>query len=236
MEEEFLVRDVLRKALNLKEVPHYSTICKAVKRLRKEDLKGLLKESAKLLEVKLDVLAIDSTGLREDNASFYYAKRSGKKRKSWTKMTIVVDVESQVILSEDVRMGPGNDGVVLREMFERGDIPKCEVLLADSGYDCKGNEEIAVFKPIRRRGCYKSEERINTFLRWFFTHVSGLYGKRWIVETVISVIMLSSDRIKSRYPYSKLVETHLIPVSYNIWRFFILSSYYTSLTFFTYLT
>ncbi|WP_457550545.1 hypothetical protein [Archaeoglobus sp.] len=95
-------------------------------------------------------------------------------------------------------------------------------MLADSGYDCKGNEEIAVFKPIRRRGCYKSEERINTFLRWFFTHVSGLYGKRWIVETVISVIMLSSDRIKSRYPYSKLVETHLIPVSYNIWRFFIL--------------
>ncbi len=51
LEEEFLVRDVLRKALNLKEVPHYSTICKAVKRLRKEDLKRLLKESAKLLEV-----------------------------------------------------------------------------------------------------------------------------------------------------------------------------------------
>ncbi len=86
-------------------------------------------------------------------------------------MTIVVDVESQMILSEDVRAGPGNDGVVLREMFERGDIPKCEVLLADSGYDCKGNEEIAVFK-LRRCGCYKSEERINTFLRWFFTHIS----------------------------------------------------------------
>lgn len=34
-------------------------------------------------------------------------------------------------------------------MFERGDIPYCNVPLADSGYDCKG-KEIAIFKPIRR--------------------------------------------------------------------------------------
>jgi len=65
-------------------------------------LKKLLEESTKLLEVKGEILEIDSTGLREDNASCYYTKKSGKKRKSWTKMTIVVDVESQVILSEDI--------------------------------------------------------------------------------------------------------------------------------------
>lgn len=123
--------EVLRKALNLKEVPHYSTICKAVKRLREEDLKRLLEESAKLLNVKLDILAIDSTSLREDNASYYYTRWSGKKRKSWTKMTVVVGVESQAILAGDVRRGPGNDGVVLREMFERGEIPSCDFLLAD---------------------------------------------------------------------------------------------------------
>jgi len=83
-----------------------------VKRLREEDLRRLLEESYKLLDVKLKVLAIDSTGLRGDNASYYYAKRSGKKRKSWTKLTLVVGVESQTILSEDVRIG-GNDSVVL---------------------------------------------------------------------------------------------------------------------------
>ena len=96
-------------------------------------MKRLLEESSKLLNVKLEVLAVDSTGLREDGASYYYAKRSGKKRKSWIKMIVVVDVESQMILAEDVRRGPGNDGVVLREMFERGEIPSCDVLLADSG-------------------------------------------------------------------------------------------------------
>ncbi|WP_457550616.1 hypothetical protein [Archaeoglobus sp.] len=31
----------------------------------------------------------DSTGLREDNSSFYYAKRSRKKRKSWIKIVVV---------------------------------------------------------------------------------------------------------------------------------------------------
>ncbi len=127
-----------------------------MKRLREEDLKKLLEECSRLLDVKLDILAIDSPGLREDNSSFYYAKRSGKKRKSWTKLTLVVYVESQAILAEDVRTGPGNDGVILRDMFERGEIPPCNVLLADSGYDCRSNEKIAIFKPIRRGGSYKS--------------------------------------------------------------------------------
>ncbi len=94
IEEDFLVNKVLRKALNLKEVPDYTTICKAVKRLKEEDLRKLLEESNKLLGVKLEILAVDSTGLREDNASFYYAKRSGKKRKNWRKLTIVIDTDS----------------------------------------------------------------------------------------------------------------------------------------------
>jgi len=86
-------------------------------------LKRLLEGSAKLLDVKLEVL-IYSTCLRGDNASYYYAERSGKKMKNWIKMTVFVDKESQTILSGDVRMGQGNDCVVLREMFERGDIPR----------------------------------------------------------------------------------------------------------------
>ncbi len=125
-------------------------------------------------------------------------------------------------MAEDVKRGPSNDSVVLREMFERGDIPSYEVLLADSGYYCKGNEEIAVFRPIRRGGCYKSEDRINLYLRWLFCRVSGLYGKRWMVGTVFSVIKRRfGDRIKSRSSHSKFLESHLIPIAYNIWRFFI---------------
>ena len=38
-----------------------------MKRLKEEDLKRLLEESSKLLNVKLDIMAID-TGLREDNS------------------------------------------------------------------------------------------------------------------------------------------------------------------------
>lgn len=57
LEEEFLVSDVLREALNLKDVPHYSTICKAVK--MEEDLKKIWRRVPNyLLDVKLEVLAI----------------------------------------------------------------------------------------------------------------------------------------------------------------------------------
>ena len=57
----------------------------------------------KTIEREVRYSGNSSTGLREDNASYYYAKRSGKKRRSRTKMTVVVDVESQVILAGDVR-------------------------------------------------------------------------------------------------------------------------------------
>ena len=85
-------------------------------------------------------------------------------------------------------------------------------LLADSGYD-RGNEEIAIFK-IRMGNSYKSLERINLFLIWLFCRIIGLYGKRWMVETVFSVIKrIFGDRMKSRSPHSKFVENHLIPVA-----------------------
>jgi len=79
-----------------------------------------------------------------------------------------------MILAEDIRSGLKNDGVVLREMFERGEIPLYNVLLADSGYDCRGNKEIAVFKPIRRCSSYKPPKRINLFLRSLFCRTGTL--------------------------------------------------------------
>lgn len=52
--------------------------------------------------MKLEVL-INSTGLREDDSGFYYANRTGNKKKNSAKMTVVVDAESQVISAEDVK-------------------------------------------------------------------------------------------------------------------------------------
>lgn len=99
-----------------------------------------------------------------------------------------------------------NDGVTLEKMIKRSYNIPCEVLPADLGYDCRDNEEIAVFRPIGGDSCYKSSERINLFLRWLFYHIIGLYDKGWIVKTVISVIKCRfGDRIKSRSLYSKLV-------------------------------
>ena len=64
-------------------------------------------------------------------------------------------------------------------MVEKGEILSAVFYLQIRVNDCKGNEEIAVFRPIRRGGYYKSEERINLFLRWLFYRIIGLYGKRW---------------------------------------------------------
>ena len=46
---------------------------------------------------------------------------------SWVKLTAVVDVYTQAILFTDVRIGLNNDEVILKEIFERGDIPNCNI-------------------------------------------------------------------------------------------------------------
>jgi len=53
LEEEFLVSEVLRKALNLKELPHYSTICKAVKEVEGRGFEKVVRRELQIIECKV---------------------------------------------------------------------------------------------------------------------------------------------------------------------------------------
>jgi hypothetical protein len=63
-------------------------------------------------------LSCDSTGLREDSASFYFSIRSRKITRRWIKLVYLVDTKTQVCLSQAVAREPGSDAGYL-EILEK---------------------------------------------------------------------------------------------------------------------
>ena len=93
--EDFLLSSGdIKRVLGLRRVPNYSTFSRVCNRVTGKEIKRIL---GKVLEVVISsrdlglVFACDSTGFKEDVAGFYYALRSGKKRKRWIKVFYLLD-------------------------------------------------------------------------------------------------------------------------------------------------
>ncbi len=71
---------------------------------------------------RLDVLAINSTDFREDNARFYYTKlRIRKEEEELDEVNYNSKHLTQTVISANVRISPNTDErVILKEMLERG--------------------------------------------------------------------------------------------------------------------
>ncbi len=111
--EEFLLSSGdIKRVLGLRRVPNYSTFSRACNRIKGKGIKRLL---GKVLEVVISsrslgfLFTCDSTGFKEDVAGFYYALRSGKKRKRWIKVFYLLDTRTQALVSQVVGRGPSGD-------------------------------------------------------------------------------------------------------------------------------
>jgi hypothetical protein len=69
-----------------------------------DNLKGRAKLFFQVLKFfkSSGILSCDSTGLREDSASFYFSIRSKKIRRRWIKLIYLVDTKTQACLSQAV--------------------------------------------------------------------------------------------------------------------------------------
>lgn len=138
--------------------------------------------------------AMDSTGLETSSASAHFRARSGKKRKRYVKLSVVVLCGSLVPASLVVDWGPTNDKVEARPLLERAaQTVRPDTLFADAGYDaewihayCHEQWGVAsVIKPVLRHasgklgGFYRSRMTTSQLKK------SG-YGRRWQVESYMS--------------------------------------------------
>src|SRR5262249_10278882 len=133
----------LREELGLAEVPHYSTLCYAAKRLLK---KGSSSSSCTMpprargggLIGGKPTAAADATGLESRHTSRYFFRRAGRRHSSrlWTKLTVVCDAGSHFLAAATVTLGPANDSPQFRPAVAQAALGvRWDRVLGDSAFD-----------------------------------------------------------------------------------------------------
>ena len=227
----------LCSAIEMRSVPDYSTLCKAEKRLLGENnTRSLLQEtiqqalSRKHMKELIELAAIDGSGFESRHISEHYRKRqnlTGKviPHKKHPKLSIVVDTSSHMILGLRTGRGPKPDILDYAKLLtEVKKNTKIKCLVADAGYDAEWAHAFArkqcsirsIIPPLIGR---RSEKPPSGFYRRLMTYRfnSTLYGQRWQVETVFSMLKrLLRSALTARNYHSQSRELRLKALTLNL--------------------
>jgi hypothetical protein len=229
----------LRNILELSEVPHYTTLQKAARRLTKKDtLDKLIKEiltvavEAKLMKKNVRLSAIDGTGFESHHISTYFVKRKAKGETIYQMMTytrypklgIVVDSDTHLILSGVPERGPYPDVVHFEKAVTEAEKNiHSEILAADAGYDSEKAHVFARSRNIRtiipaRIGRPTQKLPSGKWRKVMATRFNKiLYGQRWQVETVNSMLKRNLDSfLRARTYWSQCREMMLRLFVHNV--------------------
>jgi hypothetical protein len=224
MEEWLLASDPVCKVLELTRIPDHSTLSRTMKRMRQQDWIGLNEELLRREQVEEEVVAGDSTSFRLTQASAYYQTRTGRTYTEWVKGAYAVGLKSHLLVG--VASGPGSrtDFGFLRvlkrqaaRVGRRCNAQRAWAFLADAGFDAKGVTGYDLIPPIRRNGKLVDPKRKARAELVAAARLDGMYGQRWLIETVNSVIKrLFGDAIRSRSRRLQYREPIIKALVYNI--------------------
>jgi len=236
----------LRRVLELTQVPHFTTLCAAAKRLlgkAKADvvLDTVLKHcrQAKILRKRSKQAAIDSTGLESRHVSAYFTKRckrhSAHYKSRYPKLSAICDTANHLILGLVIDRGPKPDPVeakqTLHDAFGR---QRFWALLGDAGYESEGfhclcRDELGIRSIIpttdrgrpRRDGQARPVRgRYRRLMKQRFPRKT--YGQRWQIETVFSMLKRNMGAaLRARTCHSQNREIRLRVLTHNLailWR------------------
>lgn len=231
----------LRKILKLHEVPHYTTLQKAAQRLtKKKVLDKLMREiltvavEAKIMKKRIALSAIDGTGFESHHISNYFVKRKAKGQGSIYQMTtytqypklgIVSDCATHLVLSGVPSRGPYPDIVHYKKaIIEAEKNIHMKILTADAGYDSEKAHTFAreqygirtIIPPRIGRPTHKLPK--GKWRKVMATRFNKkLYGQRWQVETVNSMIKRNlGSALRARSYWSQCREMMLKLFVHNV--------------------
>jgi transposase len=238
MEEWLLASTEVRTVLELRRVPDHSTLFRTYKKMRIQDFDKM--KSLLLSELGIDgseqIIAVDTTGFDLTGASAYYQTRRGYRFRQYIKGGYAVGTRSQLIVGWRTGRGPTNDTGYLAPLRRAGGKygrykgTGCGrrrewLLLADAGFDSRTVQAMDIIPPIRR-GCGpggKGPTRVVAPARQARAEMvsqarlDGVYGQRWKVETVNSVVKRRfGGSIRSRKPSLQKREPIIKGLVYNI--------------------
>src|SRR5687767_7165576 len=137
--------DGLRRALRLRDdrVPRHTTLEEFASRVATprllDELAGEALALCRRRGLKVEELAIDSTGMQASTASAHYVSRAGRDGCGhYVKLSLAVACASLMLVSFVVDRGPRNDLVEARELCWRA-AARCRprAVYADAGYDAE---------------------------------------------------------------------------------------------------
>jgi len=229
----------LQQCLELKKVPHFTTLQKAAARLlRNGHVLRLLDTTIKRVmrrKRRVPLAAVDSSGFDATHASRYYvwrAKKQGTLPKHMTyrrfpKLHVLIDTSNHLILSLFGTRGPTPDVHQLPNVLDQfpGSV-RIEHLLADAGYDSEANhvllrQECGIRSTIppkhgrpRKEGTLPSG-RYRRLMSQRFNQAA--YSQRSQVETVMSMLKRNLDGcVRARTYWSQIREMALKVLTHNI--------------------
>jgi len=219
-----LEMDRLVKLLELKKVPHFTTLHKFFKRFPSWRFDRILAHTIKMFDVLDARVGIDASGYT-GYVGVYYTKRLGKviTRSYFIKDSIVVDTDRQIILANKTRRSPSHDNrdfkSLIRKVKRNVDII---LVTADKAYDDESNHRLVrgmnavSIIPVRSKS-----SKVKGFWRRRLKREFDrkLYNERNKVETVFSVIKRKfSEVLRSRLINLKKKEIKLKNIVYNLYR------------------
>lgn len=213
--------------LNLKRIPHFTTLIRFSKKLSPILVSKLLAYSTRISKPKKLKLGIDATGLELDNASVHYAKIKflDVKKKKVLQLTACATMDTQLITS--IRLEKRKSVVnkdFLSVLKESAQLGKINFVAADKGYDAHKHHQ-TIIQELKAKSLIKLKN-INTKRRsWKKSwrkiakkqFDEKLYHQRSKIETIFSVIKRKyGSYVKAKTDITQLQEGMQKTITYNI--------------------
>lgn len=227
----------LADAIELENIPHFTTLQKASQRLlMTAPVRALLDETVRRRmgrRSRVPTAAIDSTGLECSSASAYFVRRRQKGCEAWKtlvyhrypKLGVVADIDHHFIFAYEVRRGPKPDVNEFKSLIKQA-LTRIRIttILADAGYDSESNHSFArdehgirsvipakygrpTTKPASGRYRRQMQVRFDC----------NAYCQRCQVETVISMIKRRQGaHVRGRTYHSQCRDLRLMVLTHNV--------------------
>ena len=231
----------LRKVLELKEVPHFTTLQKAARNLfTKQKIQTLMASilqiatKHRLMSTHVQLAALDGTGFESHHVSKYFVQRKNRTAKEgyqtthytrFPKAGIVCDTGNHLVICGIPERGPRFDRTHFRPALkEAARVKRIKNLAADAGYDGEANHAHArqtynirtIIPPtIGWQSRSMPRTKYRKLMRTRFPQ--KLYGQRWQIETVMSMLKRNlGSALRARTYWSQCREIMLRLFTHNV--------------------
>ena len=227
----------LRELLALEQVPHFTTLQKAARRLLKSATAKKLLDATVREQLgrrqRVPLSAIDSTGMECTAASGYFVRRRSRADHPpktvvyhhFPKLGVICDVQSHFILAVDVRRGPRPDTGGFKPLLDDAlTRVRLTTIVADAGYDSESNHcharekrQVRTVIPARhgRPSTKPAQGKHRRLMQVRFN--ANAYRQRAQVETVMSMIKRRQGaHVRGTTYHSQCRDLRLMALTHNV--------------------